>query len=260
MEGCPIELGLRGKTVLVTGSSRGIGLAIAGAFLAEGARVCVTGRDESTLKRAVRRLARRAPGRVLSFAGDLTNAATIAACLEQIRRCWRRLDITVANIGSGQGRPFAATEPSDWDASLRTNLLSGVFLARQAMALMARGGAFCFISSIAGVESLPAPVPYIAAKAGVIAAAKALARELAPRRIRVNVVAPGNIFVAGGTWDRKRRADARGVAAYLETAVPMRRLGTPEEVASVVVFLCAAPASFVTGACWIVDGGQTHSH
>jgi 3-oxoacyl-[acyl-carrier protein] reductase len=121
------------------------------------------------------------------------------------------------------------------------------------------GGSIILISSIAGHEVLPAPIPYSVAKAGVIVVCKNLSRHLAPHNIRINAVAPGNIFVKEGTWDKKIKEDPGGVKQYIETEVPMKRLGKPEEIADAVVFLASERASFITGACLIVDGGQTRS-
>ena len=248
--------------MLVSGSSRGIGLAIAQRFLEEEASVCLSGRDAPVLEQATQALAARCgAGRLMAVHADLTTTAGICEAVRRVRERWNRLDVLVANIGSGRGTAFEATDAAAWQTAFQENLFGHAMLVKEALPLLKaqRGRSICFIGSIAGLEALPAPVPYAAAKAGLVATGKMLSRELAPHQIRVNVVAPGNIVVAGGTWDRKQQQDPREVASYLDTAVPLRRFGTPEEVADCVVFLSSTRASFVTGACWIIEGGHTTS-
>ena len=115
------------------------------------------------------------------------------------------------------------------------------------------------MASIAGVEALETPLPYAAAKAAVIALAKGLARDLASQAIRVNAIAPGNILAPGGPWEQRLQRDRAAVEAYIAREVPLRRFGTPEEIADAVAFLVSERASFITGTCLVADGGQTRS-
>ncbi|MBX3237396.1 MAG: SDR family oxidoreductase [Nitrospiraceae bacterium] len=255
-----MDLALSGKTVCITGSSRGIGRAIAETFLQEGARVVLTGRDEAAVRQALSELTNRwgADG-VIAFCGDLTREEEIARCLQQAETRWGGLDIAVANLGLGRGTKGWNVSEREWMEALSINLIAASLFATHAVPLLRTrgGGSLTFIGSLAGVESLPAPIPYASAKSGLLALSKMLAKELAADGIRVNTVAPGNIRCTSGVWDRKVQEDPEGVAQYLEAQVAMKRLGRPEEIADAVAFLSSPRASFITGACLLVDGGQS---
>jgi 3-oxoacyl-[acyl-carrier protein] reductase len=257
-----MDLGLKDKVACVTGSSRGIGRAVAAALLREGAFVMVTGRDEAALADAVGGVGKEwGADRVASFVGDLTEDRVVEGCIEAVRLRWGRLDVLVANVGSGRGKVGWDLDAEAWKGLLSTNLVASSIIVSKAVPLMRQrgGGSIALIGSIAGLEAGPAPIPYASAKAGLMALNKSLSRELAPHNVRVNLVAPGNICFEGGVWDRKRRDDAAGVDQYLRSEVPMKRFGTPEEVADTVAFICSSRASFMTGACVVVDGGQVRT-
>jgi 3-oxoacyl-[acyl-carrier protein] reductase len=260
-----MELALRERTALIAGSSAGIGLAIARAFRQEGTSVLITGRNPERLAAAKESLLGDVPAygeaTVESFAGDMSDGAAVQACVAHARAVWGRLDVAVANVGTGKMRPEWDAGPEVWDLALRQNVLSAVTLVRAAVPLIeaSGGGAVVLVGSIAGIEDMRSPVAYAAAKAALHAFGKGLARQLAGQRIRVNVVAPGNVRFPGGRWDELERANPDATQRYIRDEVPLQRFGGPEEVASVVVFLASGAASFMTGACVVVDGGQTRS-
>ncbi len=257
-----MDLQLKDKVACVTGSSRGIGRAIAAALLREGALVMVTGRDEATLDDTTASLVKKwGADRVASYAGDLTQDRIVEGCIESVRIRWGRLDVMVANVGTGRGKTGWNLSAEAWEGLLSTNLVASSVIVSKAVPLMRQsgGGSIVLIGSIAGLEASPAPIPYASAKAGLLALNKSLSRELASYNVRVNLVAPGNILFEGGVWDHKRRDDAAGVDKYIQAEVPMKRFGTPEEVADTVVFICSPCASFMTGACVVVDGGQVRT-
>lgn len=250
-----MNLNLRDKRVMVTGAGQGIGFGIARGFVGEGARVAIADRELQRLKKAAAEL----KGDTLACLGDLTRPGAIKRTLAAVEKCWGGLDILILNLGSGRSVPNP--DVAEWNRVLALNLVSGMETLQQAVPLLSRGKepAVVFIGSIAGIEALGAPIAYGAAKAALLHAMKSAARLLAPDGIRVNMVAPGNIFFPGGTWDKKLAENKKAVAAMLAGQVPLRRLGTIEEVVSSVLFLASSEASFITGACLVVDGGQTRS-
>ena len=256
-----MNLALKDRRIFVTGSSRGIGRGIAEAFLAERARVAVSGRDRVAVRRLLKEWTPKyGAEQLLGCAGDLTASTDIHRALNRIEKTWGGLDVLVLNLGSGRSVPgLAAAE--EWHRVLGLNLVAAMETLRLAMDLLSRGKqpAVVFVGSIAGLESLGAPMPYGAAKAALRHAMKAAAQQLASMGIRVNMVAPGNIIFPGGTWDRKMTEAPEATAAMLESQVPLQRFGTIEEVAACVLFLASHQASFITGACLTVDGGQTRT-
>jgi 3-oxoacyl-[acyl-carrier protein] reductase len=256
-----MDLGLRDKVALVSGSTQGIGLAIAEAFLLEGARVVITGRDAGRVRDTVGSLAEGSGrDRVAGFAADFTAGdEAVAAALRNAQSRFGVLDVVVANVGGGRGLPSVDADVREWERMIGLNLISAAITARHAAALFPGGaGSITLVGSIAGMEALPAPAQYIASKAGVIALGKALARELGVRGIRVNVVSPGNVLHPGGSWEGRMRRDPDGTSRYIESEVPLRRFGAAAEIAAAVVFLSSdRAAGFITGANLVVDGGQT---
>ncbi|MEK7857829.1 MAG: SDR family NAD(P)-dependent oxidoreductase [Elusimicrobiota bacterium] len=258
-----MDLRLAGKTALVTGSSRGIGRAVALRLAQEGARVLVTGRNAADVERAVSDISAAAgAGRARGFRGDLARLPAAKAAAAAAVSAWGRLDILVANIGSGRGVAGLAGDEAQWRRLIDQNLMASVRASQAVIPRMkaARHGSIVFIGSIAGLMPLGAPLAYEAAKAALGALSRGLARDLAADGIRVNTVAPGNILFPGGVWDLKLRKDARAVKAMLARQVPLRRFGTPEEIADAVAFVASPAASFMTGACLVVDGGQARAH
>ena len=250
---------LEGKTAIVSGSTRGIGKGIARGMLAEGATVWITGRDPGRLEQVTGELEREYPGRVRSFRGNLFLTPVVRSLVEQVVSRDGVLDIAVANIGSGRSQMGWDIIDSLWEESLNQNFLPSVKLAREALRVMIpRGsGNIVFIASIAGVEVIAAPVPYAAAKAALIAYMKNTASLVARQGVRMNAVSPGNIWFEGGTWDLKTREDRTAVGRYIDEQVPLRRFGTPDEIARLVCFLASDSAAFITGANLVIDGGQT---
>jgi 3-oxoacyl-[acyl-carrier protein] reductase len=258
----PVDLGLHNRIVLVSGSTRGIGRATAGVFLREGARVVVVGRGADSLGVTANSFrAEFGTDRLLAVQADLTSLEGIDHVVTAVDAAWGKVQVLVANIGSGKGTAGWRTNDEEWASLINTNLLGATRLVSAVLPGMiaASNGSIVLVSSIAGVESIPAPLAYSAAKAALVNYGKNLARHLGPSGVRVNVVAPGNVLFEGGSWDRRSAERPEETRRYIEQEVPLRRFAQPEEIASVVTFLASGRASFVTGACVVVDGGQTRS-
>ena len=192
---------------------------------------------------------------------DLTNEAEIERALDSTRDAFGAIDVVVANVGDGRGTSGWGVGRDEWDVALERNLLGSLALARSSMPdLIARRGSLVMISSIAGTESLGAPMAYAAAKAALNSAIGSLARSVGSQGVRVNAVMPGNVLFAGGTWEAKVEQRPDFWRDCIDREVPLERFGRPDEIAQAVLFLASERASFITGAALVVDGGQTRSH
>jgi len=259
-----VDLGLKGKTAFISGGSRGIGFAIAASFAAEGARVAITARGADALEQARVRLAETAgEANVVALQADMRLESDIAGALEETEARLGPLHAVIANAGSGSAQSGIELDRAAWQGPLDANLMSSVLLAGLALPLLvAQGsGSMAFMASIAGVEAISAPLPYAVAKTGLLMAMKSYARQVGRHGVRVNAIAPGNIFFPGGTWaDKFQDPDKKAFFTdYINDEVAMRRFATPKEIADTVVFMASRRASFMTGSVVVIDGGQTRS-
>lgn len=256
-----MRLNLDNKRVLVTGSSRGIGFAIARSFLSEDARVIITSNNKKELTEVKAKLtAEFGSSRVFAFVCDFTKSSTIDTLKNDVFAVVGGLDILIANVGSGKSLPDPISPQEHFNAIFDLNFDTAVNSAREFYSLLRETrGTIIFIGSIAGIEAFGAPTDYSVAKSAVIAFSKNLARKAARDGIRVNCIAPGNVFFEGGTWDEKIKQNPEYVRKLIESTVPMNRFGTPEEVADACLFLASERARFITGALLCIDGGQTVS-
>jgi 3-oxoacyl-[acyl-carrier protein] reductase len=256
-----MDLQLQGKAAIVTGSSRGLGLASARALLAEGCRVCVCARGAETLERAAAELRRlTGPESILSVSADLATAQGAETVVNAALQAFGRVDILVNNVGLAKGGEIADTTDAAWQEAFDQTLYPAIRMSRLVVPHMKQqgGGSIVMIASIWGRES-GGRMTYNAVKAAEISLAKSMAQQLAKDGIRVNSVAPGSILFPEGSWDKRQKADPDGIAEFVRRELPFGRFGRPEEVGAVVAFLASPRASWISGSCVPVDGCQSRS-
>lgn len=249
-----MDFGIAGKVALVTASTKGIGLGIAQALAAEGARVSVIARTAPDVQRVAESL------HGFGVAADVTTDEGCRRAFDETERNLGQVEILVNNFGARAGSSAPDTGPAQFEAAFKGNL--GVAARMTDLVLpgmLRRGwGRVVIISSIWGREWGGAPA-YNAAKAAENSYAKSLAREVAAKGVTVNAIAPGSVLWEGGGWHRRQQADPESMAEMVRREMPMGRFGTADEVGRVVAFVCSTQASLLTGACIPVDGGQGRS-
>ena len=243
-----MRIDLSGRVALVTGSTRGIGRAIAERLAECGAKVAVVGREQGRAEDAARALGGEARG----FACDVSDTAAVAGLVEQVEKAFGSLDILVNNAGLTRDNLLMRIKDDDWDAVLDANL-RGAFAAIRAASrgmMKRRWGRIVNIASVVGIIGNKGQANYAASKAGLIGLTKSVAKELASRNILANAVAPGFIET---DMTAAMTPEAR---AALSGQIPLERLGTPGDVAGVVAFLASEHAAYITGQVLVVDGGM----
>ncbi len=253
-----MDLGLKGKKALVTGGSRGIGAAIAERLLEEDADTIIVSRGSDQLFSTEKNLKNKfGDNRVYAEICDCTKADSLGLLESKVEERWGGLDIVIANIGDGRSVSDPLPDDQQWTKTWENNFESALHTARTFLPMLQKSkGCLLFVSSITAMEAFGAPVDYSTAKTAVAALAKNMARKLA-QEVRVNVIAPGNVYCDGGSWDDKIKDDPERVKKIIKSTVPMNRFGTPMEIADAATFLCSERAAFITGSVLVVDGGQT---
>jgi len=242
-----MKIDLSGKNALVTGSTRGIGRAIAEAFAESGARVAVVGRDQQRADEAAAAIGNGAKG----FAADVSDTATVTKLVDDVEKAFGGIDILVNNAGITRDNIIMRLKDEDWDAVQDANL-RGAFASMRAVSrgmMKRRSGRIINIASIVGLIGNKGQANYAASKAGLIALTKTVAKELGSRNILINAVAPGFIETEMTAAMTQEARDALGKQIALE------RLGTAKDVAAMVTFLASDLASYITGQVFVVDGG-----
>jgi 3-oxoacyl-[acyl-carrier protein] reductase len=243
-----MRIDLVGKNALVTGSTRGIGRAIAESLAGAGARVAIVGRDQARAAEAAAAVGNGARG----FAADVSDPASVVALVDAVEKEFGQVDILVNNAGLTRDNILFRLKDEDWDTVLDANL-RGAFIAIRTVArgmIKRRWGRIINIASVVGITGNKGQANYAASKAGLIGLTKSVAKELGSRNVLVNAVAPGFIET---DMTAAMTPEAR---AGLAGQIPLERLGTPQDIAGVVTFLASDQAAYITGQVVVVDGGM----
>jgi len=246
------EMRLKGKAALITGGNSGIGLATARLFIAEGARVAITGRNQETLDVALAELGSNA----LAMRADVANLPEMENAIAAVVERFGKIDIVFANAGIGPFTPLGSTPVDTFEQVIRVNVTSIFFLVQACMPHLPDGASIIFNSSVQSVNGRPGLSAYAASKAAVRTMARVMASELSSRSIRVNVVTPGSVDTP--IWNAVGKHDERQLFLdKLKKTIPLGRIGDPMEVATVVLFLATDESSFIQGGEIVIDGGAT---
>ena len=253
-----MNLNLEDKQVIVIGGTNGIGLSISKGFLKEGSTVHIVARNEN--KDLIMELQNKYNSKIYFYQSDATKIDSLKlVCKKVLQKTNNKLNVLISNVGNGSVELDPLYSNKQWNDSWDTNFTSALNATRVFSNVISQNkGSIIFISSIAGIEYLGAPISYSTAKAALNSFTKTLSHKLAPN-VRVNSVAPGNIWIENGTWDLKQQENYEGVQKILIEKVPLNRFGFPEEVSNLVLFLSSEKALFITGSCFVIDGGQTVS-
>jgi 3-oxoacyl-[acyl-carrier protein] reductase len=257
-----MNLGLSGKVAVITGSSRGLGLASAKALAAEGCHVTLCARSRTGLDSAAQVVTEIAgsSARVHAVEADVSTAAGVHAVIDAAVATFGGIDILVNNVGASRGTDLLGTGDDAWQEAFDFNLFPAIRASRLAVPYMEQrgGGSIIIIASIYGREA-GGRMTYNAVKAAEISLAKSLAQQLAASNIRVNSVSPGSISFEGGSWWKRQQENPAAMAEFVAREIPMGRFGKPEEVGDVVAFLASSRASWISGTSIVVDGCQSRA-
>lgn len=253
-----MNLNLYNKTFLISGSSKGIGLRIAETLLNEGANTIITGRSKKLVKKQFDKLYPKYGFKVAHVNGDIKNNLVLKKIRNIVKKRWNKIDGIVANAGSIKKNISFINSEKDFYWYQKNNFLTAFKFVNYFLEDIKKNkGSIIFISSIASIKDLGAPLGYVSSKLSLNYYSKFLANELAKYKVRVNNIIPGNIYFEGGNWDKKIKKNPQKIKKMIKSQVPLERFGKPEEIANLVTFLLSSKTSFMTGAEIVIDGGQT---
>ncbi|RPG87075.1 MAG: SDR family oxidoreductase [Crocinitomicaceae bacterium TMED209] len=251
-----INYSFKNKNVLVTGSSKGIGLAIAKKFISSRANVILTGRSNLSDIKLTKKT------NVNFFKGDLTNQNTIKLLYDfTVEKFKNSLDILVCNLGNGKYEAKMSYSEKEWQESFNLNFFSSIYTIQNFLKLLKKSEepSIVCISSICAKSSLGCPIVYSSSKAALNNYVKNMSKLIGKLNIRINSISPGNIMFKNSTWEKKLNDNKKKVVRYIKNEVPLNKFGNPNNVADMVMYLSSSSANFTTGSNFVLDGGQTDS-
>ena len=254
-----MDLGLKGKTAIITGGSRGLGYACSLAMGREGVEVVICGRDQGTIDKALA-VFKQENIKATGVRADMVQREAAQQVYDHAIRTFGKVDVLINNVGGGRGSTFLDTTIEQWYETFELNLFGSIRLTKLAVPQMIerRWGRIICIGSIYGRE-YGGGMTYMASKAAIMGFTKHLSRQVAQYNVLVNTVAPGSIAHPGGNWQRRLEQEPEAMKEFIREEMPLGRFGKAEELAAVVTFMVSDKASYLTGAAWNVDGGQSRS-
>ncbi len=241
------------KTAFITGSSRGIGLAIAKNLHEYGCKIIINSRNKNDLEI----LSKKFSERIYTIDADVTKEKDFLKIKKFFKKNQLSIDLLICNYGNGNSMVNNPLEKSEWKRVFDINFFSSInTLCEFEQDLVKNKGNCLLISSICGIASLGAPVPYSVSKSAVNFAVKNLANTLGKKGVRINTLSPGNILHPGSVWQKKLKSDKSKVMSMINKNVPLKKFGTPDDISAAAIFLLSDFAKFITGANLVVDGGQ----
>jgi len=252
-----MNLNLKNKNFIISGSSKGIGLKTAENLLNEGARVMITGRSKKLLIKEFEKFQHKYGPNVLYAEGDLKDKSVLKKIKNLIKKKWKKLDGIVANAGSIKNKISNFSSEKDFYWYQENNFLPAFKFVNFFLEEIKKSqGSIVFISSIASLKDLGAPFGYASSKLSLNFYSKLLANRVAKYNVKVNNIIPGNIFFKGGSWEKKIQKNSKKIKSMIKNKVPLERFGKPEEIADLAIFLLSSKSGFITGSEIVIDGGQ----
>jgi len=255
-----MELNLKDKVIIVSGSSQGIGKNIAKILLQEGCNVVINGRNKNKLNRTFKELNTKFKRKLIAIQGDVSKYSTINKMRKVTIKKWGKIDGIVANASIIKSNKNINNDSRNSNWLMRHNLeMVCNFIGNLIPYIKSKESSIVVIGSIAGIEDIGAPIYYSVYKSALSAYVKTMSRDLSKKNIRINLISPGNIFFKKGNWEKKLKKNKTKIKNMIKKNVPLNKFGKPEDISMIVSILLSNKTQFITGSNFVIDGGQTRS-